>query len=655
MLGSARLEQGVRVKASTLAFLAGTAIAGTLVLRASPGQDQTPTFRAAVRLIDVDVVVTDRQGNPVRGLTQEDFEIVEDDRPQQIRTFFTVDLPFETPATLADWRARDVEPDVTTNTLPESRTYVLLLDAVGLRARHIAERWLDEVVHPNDRVAVVHVQGTFSDSQTFTSSRRLILDSIDRMIWGAGGSVDTRPVETRQLDTLRAIQDVAERLGTIAGRRKAIVWLTQNPPNFYPTFDHVQGRASPPDSGAIVLAAWRDASRVAIDNNVAIYPVDPQGLTTELGLASLVRMASIREVAEETGGVAVGVNTNNFSRGFATIVQDASAYYLLGYSPEPERTDGKFHTIRVRVKREDVTVRARRGYYAHAPGATPPAGPPASLPRTVSASAAAALRRPVPVRGVGVDVFTVPFRDSGRDSRDSSVLIGAHVRAAALEAPDSAVTISYQIFDVEGRIATGGYRTFGLTPAPRGRAGAGSRGFRFLERVTLKPGRYELRLVAEPATRPDGPIGSVLAHIEAPDYRRTPLMSGIALALRDAAREVALAGDATLREVLGAEPTALRTFRASDRLSAFVEVYARRPADEVTVAGTLAPTVGDIARRLETRPVASRRDADGNRRGFQSDVDLAGLAPGQYVITLEARSPAQREAIASRQLPFTIE
>jgi VWFA-related protein len=638
-------------------LLLGPAVAAALAVSASGQQPVQPTFRGGVRLIDVDVVVTDQNGRPIRGLTADDFEIVEDGRPQTIRTFSVVDLPFDPPAVLAERRSRDVEPDVVTNTAPEGRTYVLLIDAGNLRARHVAERWLDEVVQPSDRVAVVHAQGTFSDSQSFTSSRRLILQSIDRMIWGASAAGDARPVHLRPLDTLRALREIAERLGAVAGRRKAIVWLGDGI-NLHPHARLTVNAAGPPDrfvtQMAELLTSWQETARAAVDNNVAIYPVDPTGLTETLGVVELARIDSLREVAEETGGVTVGVSTNTFSEGFATIVQDASAYYLLGYSPEPEHTDGKFHPIRVRVKRPDVTVRARRGYYAPDPAreASAAAAPAASLPEGVSTAAAAALRRPVPVAGLGVDVFTLPFRGTGRDG---SVLIGAHVHARDLDlSAGRTLAVSYQVFDLEGRVATGAYKVFEMNLEPARRDVAADTGFRFLERVTLRPGRYELRLVAE---QPDRALGSVHAHIEVPDYRGPLLMSGVALASQDASQEVALVGDETLERALRAEPTARRRFHARERLVAFVEVYTaaqRFGEDEgVEVTGTLAPPGGDTVRRVTARSAGIPGRGPG-AYGFRADIPLAGLTPGTYVLTLEARSARQRNKPVTRQVPFTV-
>ncbi len=86
-------------------------------------------------------------------------------------------------------------------------------------------------------------------------------------------------------------------------------------------------------------------------------------------------------MADETDGRAI-VNRNDLGGGLAQMMRDASAYYLLGYSSAAAPTDGRFHQIRVRVKRPGVEVRARKGYWAlradeaASLAAAPKAGPP---------------------------------------------------------------------------------------------------------------------------------------------------------------------------------------------------------------------------------------------------------------------------------------
>lgn len=615
-------------------------------------QQQNPTFRSGIRLVDVDVVVTDQNGNPVRDLTQDDFEIIEDGRRQPVRTFSLIDLPFASPASLSEGRADEVEPDVTTNATPEGRTYVLLLDgATDLRARRVTEQWLDQVVQPNDRVAVVHAQGTFADAQTFTTSRRLISNSINRMLRGPGR--DLRPPEVRHLDTLRAIEDIAKRLGTIAGRRKAIVWVGGDL-DLHAHAEMRQGQKSDAKLLAmpLILSAWRDASRAAIDNNVAIYPVDPQGLTDALGMGELVRAATLREVAEETGGVAVGVNTNNFSRGFATIVQDASVYYLLGYSPDFEREDGKFHPIRITVKRSGLTVRARRGYYANGDAALPSV--PAPSPG-LSPSASDALRLPVSVRGLAVNVLTVPLKGPGTTPGDdsTSVLIVAGISGQQLSFEGRSLTVAFKVLDVEGKPAASGHTTFGLQLGETNRQRVRSSGLRFTEQIALPPGRYELRIVAE---QEGGPLGSVVSPFEAPEFKEPFEMSGIVVSASGLALEVPLPRRSAAPAPAALAPTLTRAFRAEATLRVFAEIYfdQRTSPGDIVVTGTILQKSTEVLRRPAMR-VAALSQNDARRIGVEAELPLRGLPPGAYVLALNGHSTSLPRRTASRQVPFTIQ
>jgi hypothetical protein len=75
---------------------------------------QGPTFRTAVEYVEVDAVVTDQQGNFVKNLTKDDFQVFEDGKPQSISTFSVVDIPierFDRPL----YTEKPIEPDVFSN------------------------------------------------------------------------------------------------------------------------------------------------------------------------------------------------------------------------------------------------------------------------------------------------------------------------------------------------------------------------------------------------------------------------------------------------------------------------------------------------------------------------------------------------------------
>src|SRR5262249_38664179 len=119
----------------------------------------------------------------------------------------------------------------------------------------------------------------------------------------------------------------------------------------------------------------QDIYDLANRNNTSIYTVDPRGLAVfEFGLNKPAidlsvdktylnsTMDTLRVLADNTDGRAI-VNRNDIVGGMKQIVRDTSAYYLLGYTSNAP-TDGKFHELKVRVKRSGVQIRSRKGFWA---------------------------------------------------------------------------------------------------------------------------------------------------------------------------------------------------------------------------------------------------------------------------------------------------
>ena len=105
-----------------------------------------------------------------------------------------------------------------------------------------------------------------------------------------------------------------------------------------------------------IRAAWRWASSTS-RTNISMR-------TSQAYLNASID--TLRELAENTDGRAI-VNRNDLGAGMKQIIRDSSAYYLVGYNSTQAPTDGKFHEIKVRVKRPGVQVRAR----ARVTGPTP--------------------------------------------------------------------------------------------------------------------------------------------------------------------------------------------------------------------------------------------------------------------------------------------
>jgi hypothetical protein len=134
--------------------------------------------------------------------------------------------------------------------------------------------------------------------------------------------------------------------------------------------------------------------------NATFYTVDPRGLpvfdapigpeapppiTADFAILKH-RLDTLHMLAENTDGFAV-VNSNDLDTGLKKIANDLSSYYLLGYLSTNAKLDGKYHQIKVRVKRPGIDVRARKGYRSPTEEEVTAARTAAAMP--VSSSAAA--------------------------------------------------------------------------------------------------------------------------------------------------------------------------------------------------------------------------------------------------------------------------
>jgi hypothetical protein len=242
----------------------------------------------------------------------------------------------------------------------------------------------------------------------------------------------------------------------------------------------------------------RDIFGAATRNNTSIYTMDPRGLaTSEFGAADAVSMEadrqvlqvaidSLRTIADQTDGKAI-VNRNDPLPELKKMVKELSAYYLLGYTSTVSARDGRFHPIQVRVKRPNVEVRARKGYWAltedeaRAMSAAPKPGPAAEVASALeelTAVVAPSTRKPT-------SYLLASSRGTGERSR---VTLVWEISAAAQDPADKVSQIVATITSAVGDEVYKG--TLSADPATR-QAG----------QVTFDapPGTLKLRMVAQNA------------------------------------------------------------------------------------------------------------------------------------------------------------
>jgi VWFA-related protein len=600
------------------------------------------SFGVEVGYVEVDALVTDKDRQVVRGLTREDFEILEEGKAQSVELAALVDL--ELPP-LGARQARPVEPDVRTNSKPfEGRLYVVVLDDLHTAAlrtqgvRAAARRFIEQYFGDEDLAAVVHTSGRADASQDLTGSRRLLLEAVDKFMGRRLRSAtlntidvyyELTPMERDEKERLRdpaqferghnaraalsTLRNVAEWLGHIRGRRKAVLYLSEGID--YDIHDTINN----PDAGTI-RAGVRELVQTATRGNVSLYTLDPRGLHTmsdelmemapvqdtslrldERGLQAELRLAqdSLRVLAEETLGRAA-VATNDFAGAFESLVRDNSSYYVLGYRPANERPDGRFRKIQVRVKRPGLSVRARGGYVLQRmPRSEPPSLPGARL----SAELRGLLERPLQQAGLPLTVHAAPFQAAAGAAK-ASVMVTVHVGSGAFRFAErdgvakDVLEVGVIAMDAAGKMH-GKDHQVNLAVKPHTRRTIEEGGFRVVSEIELSPGRHQLRVLAR--TQNTAQMGSVFYDLEVPDFEKADLaVSTLVLSSAAAGRVPTAGGFELLRGVLETRPTTSRDFAPGETLEVIATVYGKALAIPHAVDVTTAVLDGEAEVRFRS-------------------------------------------------------
>src|SRR5215207_7908087 len=217
------------VLARLLTLLAAFAAAGVLLDGQGPQEPPAPTFRTSVEAVQLSVIVTDTSGNPVAGLREEDFEVLENGVARPITTFAGVDIPMErTERSVA-------KSDVVSNDSPPGRVYVVALDAMSanraLRTRHFLRQFVEQHFGPNDSAAIVlTTRGPRDSGQEFTSDSRLLLAAIDKF-GGDGVSVEEEwAPRLRERNFAGDFKALMEYMATLRTGRKAVIYMSEGFP-----------------------------------------------------------------------------------------------------------------------------------------------------------------------------------------------------------------------------------------------------------------------------------------------------------------------------------------------------------------------------------------------------------------------------------------
>jgi VWFA-related protein len=384
--------------------------------------NKTVKFEATTQLVVEDLIIKDKSGNPITGLTAADFTVTEDGKPQKIDfcEFQKLEenaapLPEkpEPPKELEKRAPAPAEPALakaTANQIaPEKpgdikykdrRLMVMFFDMTSMpigdqiRAQTAAEKFVKTQMTPSDLMAIMTFSSDINVVEDFTDDRDALLKDIKKLTIGEGQGFDETNADDSASDTgaaftqddtefnifntdrqLSALETAVKMLGSL-NEKKALVYFASGM------------QRNGVDNQAQLTATVNAALRA----NVSFYPIDARGLQASAPLGDATKSSpggagmytgssaragqanfqgqqeTLYTLAADTGGKAL-LDNNDLSVGIQQAQKDISSYYILGYRTTNDKLDGRFRTIKIAFKNPTLQARVskfdyRRGYYA---------------------------------------------------------------------------------------------------------------------------------------------------------------------------------------------------------------------------------------------------------------------------------------------------
>jgi VWFA-related protein len=550
---------------------------------------------------------------------------------------------------------------MTSQELAGRRLIVLLFDTSSMQPDDVqrsvdsAQKYVDEQMTSSDLVAVATVSTTLNVLTDFTGDRAKVHTALNTLSYTDGTATpppdastmvtdetttsdDTVTDDTSELDMfnndvrLRVLKSLAESLAPIE-QKKAIVYFS----------------AGMQRSGSDNQVELRAAINAAVRGNVSIYSVDTRGLQAVVpggdatrasgrgqslfsgrGMAQqFARLSASQDtlvsLSSDTGGRAF-TDSNDFGAAFDRVRRDMSAYYILGYSSSNRAKDGNFRRIQVRLKKKDLKVEARAGYYADR-----------DFAHTAKADRESQLEEQLYSAVSSTDLPVIASAGWFRLSADKYYV------PVALAVPGSAITVppgkDKAVLDILGEVRdergfpVGRIRQTMQLPGMGADTLAGKQVL-YQSGVTLPPGRFSVKVVVR--ENGDGLIGSFEAPITVPELDKAPLkISSVVLSTQLQAADKKKTDNPLVRDGVQLLPNLTHVVGHDQKLFFYYEVY--DPTIAAAVGGvadlrtSLAFYRGKV-KVLET-PVVIKSAVDVSDRKavlFQFEIPADKFEPGFY-------------------------
>ena len=659
-------------------------------------------IKLSTELVQIDVIVIDKSKKPVSGLKREDFELLDNNKPQHISNF-----------SYEETKARRVEDSTAeTSRLPKAitsaelkRVFAFVVDTLHIkyenisRTRKMLSDFVDNKMQPGDLVLILPTGGGSGVLQQFTSDQRLLHRAIDRlrpfyfsndttpyrsiarmgMASGRPGqgsrnggfgrqpmpgiqTVGTSPDPFEEADvhtTLNAMKETIKSMSRLPGRKVALL-----------VSEGIRAYATQ------TTQDLNDTTAMAGRANVVFYTIDPRGLEP-LGLEASDEIDSdsdfstavtdafnskrddfqesqdsLRAIALDTGGKFFG-NNNDIARGLDQMLDENSAYYMLGFYPEAGKWDGKFHKVKVVIREHpELTVTFRKGYLAKAPVPEKKALDPRAS-EVAEAISSPLVRRDIDLR------LTPLYVDNAQHEPVVTLLLHIDASKLTFNQADGRYHNSLEevgfVLNARGDTVDKFSNTLELNLLPDTYQKSIKRGFVATRTANLKPGTYQIRMFVREAG--SGMIGTANDFIDIPNMKSDKLTTS-SLYLTGQAVEQGKVVD-TAGE--GGTPSQ-RRFQHNGEFAYSLVIYnpkaddkSKQPQLEMRTRILKGSKVVFNGGPREAVPVQGSTPP--SRIVTGGVIKLLGLAPDDYTLEVTVRDKLRKkqDSIVRREMDFSVE
>jgi VWFA-related protein len=294
-------------------------------------QDNLQTFKSQVNVVNVFFNVKDKHGMLIPNLTKDDFQVMEDGKPQTVKYFSAESNQPLTLGIMIDTSA--------------SQTRVLPIE------QESCAEFLHQVLRDKDLAFVINFDVDVDLDQDYTNNVRELTRALNKMQINAGmgggppglggGPIPTTPRGTLLYDAIYLAAD--EKLKNEVGRKAMIIFTDGE------------------DQGSRLRV--QDAIEAAQKADAICYVIliADRGF---YGFGGYSGDSDMRKLAEATGGrvIEVGNKQDKLKQAFDQIQNELRSQYNIGYTPSNPKLDGTYRKIQIHAK--DYKVQARQGYYA---------------------------------------------------------------------------------------------------------------------------------------------------------------------------------------------------------------------------------------------------------------------------------------------------